>query len=174
MSEKSYIEGFCKAAASHGIDPMALAALVAPMEKNAGVLSDLAASWAQLSPEARMAISTIGTGAVGAGIGSLVGKPKKKKLAALIGLLAGGATGAASSAFLNAPEWLQVLAIKGTKGKMTGDVNKDNDVGIKLLRWLAKNRNEESAKSLNESANLIATKPNVKFDIDSLVPAESK
>lgn len=187
MSKKSYVEGFCKTAESHGIDPMALAALVAHMEKNAGILGDLAANWAQLSPGARMAISAAGTGAVGAGIGSLFGKPKKKKLAALIGLLAGGATGAASSAFLDAPKWLQGLAIKGTKGKMTGDVNKDNDTGKNLLRWLAESQNEEGAKLLNESANLIGTRPKislpwwgkgesiegpqVNFDIDSLSEA---
>ena len=187
MSKKSYAEGFCKTAESHGIDPMALADIVSHIEKNAGVIDSLAANWAQLSPATRMAISAIGTGAVGAGIGGIFGKPKKKKLAALIGLLAGGATGAASSAFLDAPRWLQALAMKGTKGKMTGDVNKDNAVGKNLLRWLAESQNEEGSKLLNESANLIGTRPKislpwwgkgesiegpqVNFDIDSLVEA---
>lgn len=185
--EKSYEEGSRKAAEATWADLRPIRETSGKMDKQGGILDDIAAGYAQLSPGARMAVNAAGAGAIGAGIGGLAGKKGKKGLAALIGALTGGATGAASSSFLNAPGWLQRMAIKGTKGLMTGRPEDDDEAGKKLIRWLASNAKEEARDYLNHAAddigkpmkihlpwwekNEFVEGPKTRFDIDSLINA---
>lgn len=183
--EKSYEEGSRKASESIGGDTRSIRETSGKMDKQGSILDDIAAGYAQLSPGARMAVNAAGAGAIGAGIGGLAGKKGKKGLSALIGALAGGATGAASSSFMDAPKWLQGMAIKGTKGLMTGRSEDDDEVGKKLLRWLASNAKAEARDYLNNAADNIGKPlkihlpwwekdkfvegPKTRFDIDSLI-----
>ena len=107
MSKQSYIRGFCKQAAAHGVDPIALARYASelhvekPAEEtpkyskiwdNVRSFLDKANDWhTNLSPNEKAMLHT-GAGLLGGGaIGGLVGGKK----GALGGALAGGAAGAA-------------------------------------------------------------------------------
>lgn len=145
-----------------------------------------AARYAQLSDGERMAVNAGVTGLAGAGIGGALGKKGKKGTSALIGALAGGATGAAASKFVNSPDWLQYIATRGTRGLL--DNNKsghDDNIGRNLLKYLAANNGGEAKRLLTESADGIGKPVKIKmpwwtesidgpvshFSLDSLLPS---
>lgn len=187
MSKESFARGFAKKASEHGIDPESLAKIATGNEPS--LLDNLAAGYAQLSDGARMAINTGVPALAGAGIGALFGKKKKKLRSAIIGALAGGATGAVASKTVNAPDWLKLMAARGTRGKLTGNQGADNEVGKNLLRWISSNENGPLKDLLNKAVDEIGKPvkfrlpwwaegeyvetPPTRFDLDSLIDALS-
>lgn len=147
MSKKTYIEGFCKKAASKGVDPVSLAGIVSRMQKMAGFVEDVknaidnaAAHYAQLSDGTRMAISAAGAGAIGAGIGRHMSKKKNKTKGTILGALIGAGAGAMANPAVNAPDWLKLKAMSGTGGLMDGKTpSEKKEITENLLGWLAKN-----------------------------------
>jgi outer membrane lipoprotein SlyB len=121
MSRQSYINGFCKRAASNGVDPHALAALVTK-EAQAGSASniwsqvmqflskakdaakgaygDLKENYKFLDPKTKALVNTAGGTLLGGTVGGLFGGKK----GALAGSVLGGATGAATQV-----DWKSIL-----------------------------------------------------------------
>lgn len=84
MSKQSYVEGFCKAAEAHGVDPYALYELVVPMRKEAqsggiwdsvkGVIEQAKQKWNEIDPNYKPLVGSLVGGGLGAGAGALAGK----------------------------------------------------------------------------------------------------
>ena len=84
MSKQSYVEGFCKAAEAHGVDPYALYELIVPMRKEAqsggiwdsvkGVIEQAKQKWNDIDPNYKPLVGSLVGGGLGAGAGALAGK----------------------------------------------------------------------------------------------------